>query len=357
MNLFIVASVYQLFNVLNLTEYNGGYKRTILVILQTKHHLEKKINIEYLRENFQNVIILNYKSFHNKFKKLMYFVGQILSPGVYGEQIKESFDNIFLSGTEMYSKIAAYKIKTESTNLFYYEDGVASYQSVLDDSTKRKNDLLLKLIWGHRPLEECRGLFVYEPDYVIGNSFGIDIYQIPKLEKRIFTQIDLKKVFYASPFSFEKRFVFLNTWFERPECYRFQEELVSLLLLHAGKKQCCVKTHPNELSPDRDHLEGFCYINSDSSFEISNYYHNFEENVFLSSISTACLTPKMIYNQEPVVIFLYKLFQSKFGLWQKEDATIDSLRRLYRDKSRFYVPQTIEEYVAILDHLKEQTVK
>ena len=70
-----------------------------------------------------------------------------------------------------------------------------------------------------------------------------------------------------------------------------------------------------------------------------------EDNVLLAHYSTAQITPKMLHNNEPVLIFAYKAYSA--GKLQERiqqvQETVDRLKASYRNKDRVIVPETPEE--------------
>lgn len=353
--LFVVASVYQLFNAINITEYENSYDDTSLVLLQTNELFSANFNIDYLKSIFENVWLVNFQPSSNKTIKLLHVLQELFKKKIFDVMIDKQFDEVLISGTEIYSKLIACKILREDTDLLFFEDGLASYFSVLDKKTKKKNDLILKLRFGINPLEYCKGVYIYEPKSVCNNTFGKQLHSIHKVKDRKFVNIDLNKIGRETPIIFRKRFIFLNAWFENKNEYDFQRKMTDLMLRNFGNDNCCIKTHPNELKRLKKE-DGVEYITKKSSFEISNYYNDFSDSVFISVISSASLTPKLVYGQEPIIVFLYKMFQKKFGLWDGVDSTISTMIDLYSDKTRIYIPESIEEYERILLQLSERVL-
>ena len=69
-----------------------------------------------------------------------------------------------------------------------------------------------------------------------------------------------------------------------------------------------------------------------------------ESRVFITDYSTASMTPKMLYNKEPIVIFLREIVINGHQRGNGEiDRLIYRFREIYKDKSRVYIPKTINE--------------
>ena len=64
----------------------------------------------------------------------------------------------------------------------------------------------------------------------------------------------------------------------------------------------------------------------------------------MSIFSTACIYPKILYDDEPRVILLYKLIGFDYTFFGEEMLSfVESVRELYRDKDRFFVPESWDE--------------
>lgn len=348
----MVASLYQCFNAINITEHDNKYEETYLLLLETNKKFSSSINLEYLKTVFANVWIIRFKEYESKIRKSLYLLKETFGTKVYGTSIVHyDFDEVFISGTEMHSKIVAYKLMGKNTKLYYYEDGIASYYSVLNPTEKSRNDIILKYRYGSMPLDICKCLYVYEPNCVQNNIKNIKLVSIPKLKRRKFRKIDLKKVYLAPPFDFSKKIVFLKAWFENAEKSRLQDDLIEIMVKHLGNDNCYIKTHPNEMKVGKN-IPGLNYINTKSNFEISNYFYNFDECIFISIVSTASFSPKLIYGQEPKIVYLYKIFQNKFRLWPQIDYTIAGMSQIYKDTNKIYIPNSLEQYAETLDEIK-----
>ena len=64
--------------------------------------------------------------------------------------------------------------------------------------------------------------------------------------------------------------------------------------------------------------------------------------------STSCIYPKILYDDEPRVIMLYKLIGIDYSfLGVGMIGFVEGVGKLYRDKEKFFVPETwkeMEEY-------------
>ena len=124
MRLFVVATSYQLFNAINITEQDQKFNSTELVFIQSNNKFSQSIDIKYLRNIFSNVYIVNYHNYEKRIHKFIYTIYSLLRKDCFGTYFKKSYDEVFISGTEIISKIVATKVISKYTKLYYYEDGI-----------------------------------------------------------------------------------------------------------------------------------------------------------------------------------------------------------------------------------------
>lgn len=70
-----------------------------------------------------------------------------------------------------------------------------------------------------------------------------------------------------------------------------------------------------------------------------------DSNVLIGAFSTAQLIPKMLFDREPTLIFLYQLYGSRFD---QADKLVERMKASYRNPEKVHVPQTRQELEAIL---------
>lgn len=79
MRLFVVATSYQLFNAINITEQDQKFNSTELVFIQSNNKFSQSIDIKYLRNIFSNVYIVNYHNYEKRIHKFIYTIYSLLT--------------------------------------------------------------------------------------------------------------------------------------------------------------------------------------------------------------------------------------------------------------------------------------
>ena len=80
---------------------------------------------------------------------------------------------------------------------------------------------------------------------------------------------------------------------------------------------------------------------------------NVSQNVFISVLSTVGITPKLMFDQEPVIIFLYRLVKldKVQHISSEYFKFIESFANIYVKRNRIFIPESMQELEAILENL------
>lgn len=344
----ICSTSYHVFNILNLCRSTIEPKSTTLLLLDFGTNFFNQIHVENLRKIFENVIIISVNRKREYFKFI-----RILLKGKFSK--KEIYKNIFTYATEINSRLYAMQYwHKRYSNIFYFEDGLETYDWVMYNKAKEKIDTGFKFFYGKRPLELCKALYVYEPECVINNTFHKPIFELQKVKSTTcFNDIDIKSIFSGDITPFPKKIVFLAAWFSEIEKYYSQNDFIQILVDTIGINQCCIKKHPNDKNSSI--IDNQITVANSGCFEVANLYNDMNSYIFISIISTACLTPKLIYDQEPIIIFLYKIFLDSYDSkeWRETDKVIQKIRKQYKNSERIMIPDSLQEYRKCLENIKQ----
>ena len=119
-----------------------------------------------------------------------------------------------------------------------------------------------------------------------------------------------------------------------------------------GKENMLIKVHPIDPNFKKDGMET---LYTKLPMEAILLAMNCSNKVFISSMSTAMLTPKLLYASEPFLVFTYKLLEKEMSFYLSDPAHrkryfdfMEGVMALYRDQSRCAVPETLDELQAVL---------
>ena len=83
-----------------------------------------------------------------------------------------------------------------------------------------------------------------------------------------------------------------------------------------------------------------------------------DHKLFVSIHSTACLTPKLLFDDEPYLILFYQLIDDAVTERNERfDRTIRLFIDSYRDREKVMLPRTQEEFEACLDRFTKSVEK
>lgn len=282
------------------------------------------------------------------FWKLFYYGG--CAAALKKEHIKpEKYSVTFFAIAPHVSNIIGVYTKRRRINILQYgfEDGNQDY---LDELDEKWCDI--------KKLERIMGVpenvyhkdkyWVYRPDQICNRlKYASKVERIFPPDEEVKAMIlkiwDIRR----SPYIFSK-YIFFDTLLEREVLHRIVDPIVETV----GKVNFTFKQHP--LRKDRPFADNEMKIwpASDVPFEAYLATGNYNDNVLISQYSTACFTPKFIYDQEPIIIFIYRIVPTKEGA-EMVESMVNKLISLYEQKGRIYIPKDVDEFCQIIKQINK----
>lgn len=345
-NVFVCTTQYQLFNIVNII--NQDFSEDINELLIVGFVPALKARLEELAaksEKFSRITFIKTGRADGTIKSYIGCAFKILCPSLIPFKAY-SINRLFISSTEIFSRIIAYKFFgcSDSLEIYYFEDGLESYMEVLDSSVKNRTNRLLSRRFGYSLISKCCGMYVYKPSYVISNPYNIKLYTINPMD------IDspyVKELYQL--FSVDKpiRFplgtaIFLDAWFVNKIDKANSEKLISLVL-NIAKERMAIKPHPSNYDELKKNQKNTVLIDSKDNFEIIYMNGGVKDAILISAFSTACLLPKLIFNEEPKVILLYRLFERYPDVWKSGEEFYLRVQKDYTNPDNFIIPNNLDE--------------
>lgn len=108
-----------------------------------------------------------------------------------------------------------------------------------------------------------------------------------------------------------------------------------------------VKSHPRQKKGNLAGLGYDIFERYVTPWEVISFNQNMNNKTIMCIFSTSCIYPKILYNDEPRVVMLYKLIGIDYSFFGKGMiGFVEGVRQLYRDKEKFFIPETWEELEA-----------
>lgn len=224
-----------------------------------------------------------------------------------------------------------------------FEDGFGGYFP-LPRYNRRYNDVFYRLTGVSKLVWRYDSIRVFRPELMYTTEVPIKKIPSINIEDKQYREM-LNSVFnYSTSDSIEERIVF----FEQPN-YNVPtlDDLLKEIISPYLSDDAIVKLHPRTKQPER--YRGFnVYKNSGLPWEVIIQNSDIKDNILISSHSTALLTPKLLFNKEPIIVFLYDLPEVKklFDIERSNPRITGFIKRfkqLYDYPERVLIPSSIQE--------------
>lgn len=291
--------------------------------------------------------IINHIQIANSYLYVKNIAEIILLPGV-------KYNNLFCPSKMYFSRmVQLYYIKMKwDFNMYYFEDGIGTYWNSRAYQIKKPDELIRKFLFGKKSIDTGFKRFV----------FSSDIYRLLNTDND--NEVEEMQKFWAD----ESGKNIMNYIFNTSDKMVINEKLIILdqpkdeilnltdiklinnlyrsLIKRVGFNNAIIKQHPRNAEKEIDQVKYF--TEAGVPFEIYCMNMNMDEKIIVAYSSTAVATPKLLFNQEPKVIVLTKLFRPKTGEKNLFEDYFLAVKNSYSDPERFCIPENIEELKDIM---------
>ena len=113
---------------------------------------------------------------------------------------------------------------------------------------------------------------------------------------------------------------------------------------YINKEKAIVKSHPRQKESALRELGFDMYERFTIPWEVLTFNQDMNDKVLFCIFSSSCVNPKLMYDEEPRIILLYKLIGIDYSFLGKGIISfVEGVGNLYRDKSKFFIPESWEE--------------
>jgi len=352
--IFLAYTQYHLINILNLKLNNHIGDDCSLVLLN-----KDVSNIDGIYHNlkdkgiFSNIYLINNPPPAGpKFNKFIAHIKTLVNAVKNKIKVDSFFDeeecDIFYSfGSSIEGYLILDKLKKKNNHIKYvnYEEGLGSYYHRADNSLNLPVKLFLKNFLRISMPEYPDEFLVYLPECV-SVKMECPIKSMPVLKRNKKT-IEL----------FNQVFGYRNI---EPPCNSiiFEQsigeiDLQLIEIFHLFKeKSVCVKMHPRSNNID-NYSDMTIYEANNCPWEVICLNNHMSDKVLIAYFSTTCATPKSLFDEEPIIIYLFNIEELRMKI-PVDAHKLEFIRRLkntYKDKTRVYIPESTEELMKIINKL------
>lgn len=323
-----------------------------------------------------------YSSAHPRIHKILYYgrkhmgAGKLLSglvnpnamlKHIDGYQKEMQFEAIVTSrttymATYLYNK---QRKRTPDVPVYLVEEGIGEYTTNLVHTrfTKAVAALGRTTHMDHitRAYFSAPELYPYQPSFPVEKIPAINsatkeliesMFGLEALQQGGNTLGGYPCIFLSEPNSIEMK--------EREDAiaYDAQEDAIMDALAEAvGLENMIIKVHPIDPHFKK---KGIATFYSKFPMESLLLTMNCENKTFVSSMSTAMLTPKLLFDYEPRLVFTYKILDPLIRRFLTDDAQrqryydfIQGVMGMYRDQSRVAAPENMAEFVQTIEKFQQ----
>lgn len=357
MNLFVCSTPYHVFNAVNISKTLFVSEISDLYILNVSNTSVEIFNKIKDKNIFRRVYLINVYNNKKSTNRLFYCFNRVKKMLFTEKMIpnkEDLYHSIFIVGTEIFSKLIYYYWykKNNQIILNYYEDGTASYFKILMEDKEMLKNKFLTTFKGFDILGKCESLYVYRPECVISRYEHIRINQIPLIQRDEKHIIKLKQILKSENKNISNKIIFFDSNFGDERILNQQIEFVNMISGTFTDISFGIKLHPN--SNGNLYGKDIELIKTSDGFEMINFDQNMSDKLLVSIISSACITPKLIYDEEPHILYLYKLICGE-ELYPHFNSLVESVKKLYREPEKIIVPKNYDELKNFLLRVNKQS--
>lgn len=235
--------------------------------------------------------------------------------------------------------------KGYDTEFVFFDEGAGSYDGHFE-KVKFSDHFFRTMLFGKRSDNSNLKFYLYEPELYIDYENAKDrLIKIPKIDNKDYEKIELyNSIFDVTCSEFNKKCIFFDSLREEicfsdfalnklDEWFGLVEEII-------GPDKMYIKSHPRAFGRYPHRCEEYM---TNSPMEINYMSMDVEHMCLVALLSTAVISPKLIYDKEPYVILLcnvdHNVYNPRPGLLN----FYKGVKSLYKDPTRFMIPESEEE--------------
>lgn len=364
---YFCTSPYQLFGILSIAQSRNEAADLYI----DPQFSDAEVFAERIRtlNLFDNVVVIDSEKIYSKFFSCRkgfinhlqivrsYLKVNEIAPIILKNNV--AYNTMFISSRAyMPRMVYLYHIKNKiKVNLELFDDGVGSYCS--DDAHKPKglDSLLRFLLFGKRAVDLNFTRYLHSPELykIVEPHSKYKIEKIPHMWKNPDWISKCNIIFGINDGSLINETVIIIDELLSDEVVSGDDSKNELLDIYAkisqttGIKNTVIKPHPRNKDIDIEKLN--IYHSNGVPFECVCMNSDINNKIIVSLGSTAAATPKILLDQEPYIILLYKLIDTNPNYLTVTNKFFQALKKSYTESAKIYIPDNISELCEILTRL------
>ena len=318
------------------------FRKTILIKSELLCTKKRSINKHSIISSFKTLstyfrvesIVTGYLEKNTKYKKMYFTCNKLSFRLARFYYIKKGFDTEFV----------------------FFDEGAGSYDGHFEN-VKLTDRLIRTILFGKRSDNQNLKLFLYKPElYYDYENTKNRLNKIPTVNGLDVANIDkYRKVFDIVGNTSRKKCIFFDA-FREEICFSKYSlnklgDWLQLVENKIGIENMYIKSHPRSFGRYPHKCEEYA---TSSPMEINYMAMDLDDMCFVALISTATITPKMIYDREPYVILLCNVNHEVYKPRERLLEFFKNVQKLYRDPQKFMIPESEEELERCLNTVRNR---
>lgn len=357
-NVFVCYTPFQILNSLNIVYHNVNETKGTSDIYVEKSFTNAENFIKGLQESriFNNVYSFLARKSNWRWKQKIETAVGTLFPSYSLEhciQIKNDLcDKEYL---HVYSSVWGLFVTNiidfyGISSIYLFEDGTASYEQTLEAKIPKSYKLFSKIFNRGCANFTAQVLFLNCPA-LYQEKERKKIRELPKTREQEYLKLCKRVFHYNEQSSFLKyKYFYMSIPVEEIRGCKISSE-EQFYRIEELEEKIVVRLHPRQ----SDMKESNCIIDRGKNLWELEAAEISEEHVLISYYSTTLFTPKMLYDKEPYLIFLYHIWRQKNdSTTERIEVAVENIKKIYKNKQKIFEPKSMEEYKTILLMLKSE---
>jgi len=267
------------------------------------------------------------------------------------------YSKFYYSGTTFEASLFLVYLSVSGATINYYDDGYISYGERAAHEFKLRHKIAFLLFFGKRGLVPVEQRWLYFPELyrILHPEDGRSINKIHNIWNKCKMQQQIRFIFgLKENAKLDEKVILLDV--VKNEILTKQgivelQQLYSMICDCIGGNSVLIKKHPRDKSAD--YFDVKYSVNSKIPFEVETMGVDMNDKLLISFASTSVVTPKLLKDEEPYVLLLYKLVKCVRDTFVDRDKFYSAVKSLYHNPDRFMIPESISELKDCLCKLEE----
>lgn len=272
------------------------------------------------------------------------------------------YEEMFVAWKTRIPRIVRYWLtrKQKSLNVNYFDDGEGAYDNPTIYRTIGAERIVARLLFGAACNETNLPTYLYSPELYTSlhpNDQDLTLYKIEGMANRPAYKEIIDRIFdYKGDGEIAEKVILLDTI--HSEVFDLSDhdslnDIYQIIFDYLGTQEILIKRHPRDTSKFQDGLKYFKH--NHMPFELICLNNDMKRKVLIAYASTSASTAKLLFDQEPFVIMLYKLVKNG-TVNAGTDKYYHACKCLYKDSDRFLIPENKEELIQALERAKAEII-